>query len=138
MALACVRQRRGPSRSDCGFCLIFKGFSLDYRRDPNKYHGRGTATRSGKNYRGRGVVVHGPRLPDLGKNYRGRVKNYHGSRLSDREKRITCHGSRFVWYDLKPVGGAMLTVINLPSGHKKTRRGGLIFDAIGAGYFLGQ
>ena len=48
MALACVRQRRGPSRSERGFCLIFKGFSLDYRRDPNKYHGRGTATRSGK------------------------------------------------------------------------------------------
>jgi hypothetical protein len=60
----------------------------------------------GKNYRGRGVVVHGPRLPDLGKNYRGRGKNYHGSRLPDQEKRITVHGSRFVWYDLKAVGGA--------------------------------
>ena len=81
-------------------------------------------------------MVHGPRLPDLGKNYRGRGKNYHGSRLSDREKRITVHGSRFDWYDLKAVDGAKVTVINLHSGHKKTRRSGLIFDAIGTGYFL--
>ena len=47
MALACVRQRRGPSRSDCGFCLIFKGFSLDYRRDPKNYRGRVATARSG-------------------------------------------------------------------------------------------
>ena len=106
MALACVRQSRGPSLANLGFCLIFKGFSLDYRRDPNNYHGRGTVTRSGENYHGRGVVVHGSRLPDRGKNYHGRVKNYHGSRLKDLEKRITVHGSRFVWYDLKAVGGA--------------------------------
>ena len=74
----------------------------------------------GKNYHGRGVVVHGPRLPDRGKNYHGRVKNYHGSRLPDQEKRITVHGSRFVWYDLKPVDGAKVTVINLYSRHKKS------------------
>ena len=123
MALACVRQRHGRRDAERGFCLIFKGFSLDCRRNLDNYHGRG-------------VVVHGSRLPDLGKNYRGRVKNYHGSRLINREKRITGHGSRFVWYDLKPVDGAMLTVINLYSRHKKTRRSGLIFSVIGTGYFL--
>ena len=137
MALACVRQSRGRSLADCGFCLIFKGFSLDCGRNLDNYRGRGKATRSGKKYRGRGVVVHGSRLPDLGKKYRGRGKNCHGSRLINREKRITGHGSRFVWYDLKPVSGAMLTVINLHSGHKKSPpwranfrryRGGLFYD----------
>lgn len=83
-------------------------------------------------------MVRGLRLPDLGKNYHGREENFHGSRLPDREKRITGHGSRFVWYDLKPVDGAKVTVINLYSRHKKTRRGGLIFSVIGTGYFLGQ
>ena len=48
MALACVRQSRGPSRSNLEFCLIFKGFSLDCGRDPNNYRGRVTATRSGE------------------------------------------------------------------------------------------
>ena len=55
MALACVRQRRGPSRSNLGFCFIFKGFSLDYRRDPNKYHGRGKTTTDGESW----SMVHG-------------------------------------------------------------------------------
>ena len=87
MALACVRQRRGRSLADCGFCLIFNGFSL--------YFGRLIK-----------ITTDGERLPDRGKNYRGRGVVVHGSRLPDREKRITCHGSRFIWYDLKPVCGA--------------------------------
>ena len=48
MALACVRQRRGPSLADLGFCLIFNGFSLDYGRLIKNYRGRGTVTRSGE------------------------------------------------------------------------------------------
>ena len=74
MALACVRQSRGPSRSNLGFCLIFKGFSLDYRRDPNNYRGRGTVTRSGEKLpwtgsRGPWSTVHGSgeKLPWTGK-----------------------------------------------------------------------
>ena len=32
MALACVRQRRGRSLANLGFCLIFNGFSLYFGR----------------------------------------------------------------------------------------------------------
>ena len=74
MALACVRQRRGRSLANLGFCLIFNGFSLYFGRLIKTTADGEQLSDRGKNYHGRGVVVHGSRLPDLGKDYRGRVK----------------------------------------------------------------
>ena len=108
MALACVRQRRGPSRSERGFCLIFKGFSLDCGRDPKNYHGRGTATRSGEKLPRTGsrgpwstVTRSGEKLPRTGKELpRFAVarsgKTNHGPRFAVRLIRFKARGRGLV------------------------------------------
>ena len=104
MALACVRQSRGPSRSNLGFFLIFKGFSLDCGRDPKNYRGRGTATRTGEKLQRTGsrgpwstVTRSGEKLPWTGKELpRFAVersgKTNHGPRFAVRLVRFKARG----------------------------------------------
>ena len=108
MALACVRQRRGRSLADCGFCLIFNGFSLDYGRLIKKYRGRVATARSGKKLTWTGsrgpwstVARSGKKLPRTGKELpRSTVarsgKTNHGPRFAVRLVRFKARGRGLV------------------------------------------